>query len=115
MTAVPQRLVRTDTRLDLAIDIKYGPLSITLRANGPALFPFVDDIERRRPLKRTESFGKGGNALIPAISMHESLLAPKVPSRFCRDRIGPANIPVFSPVHEVTDNVGPDFGKWHLM
>ncbi|KAF8707911.1 hypothetical protein RHS03_03626, partial [Rhizoctonia solani] len=109
MTAVPQRLVRTDTRLDLAIDIKYGHLSITLRANGPALFPFVDDIERRRPLKRTESFGKGGNALIPAISMHESLLAPKVPSRSCRDRIGPANIPVFSPAHEVTDNVGPDF------
>ncbi|CAE7075840.1 unnamed protein product [Rhizoctonia solani] len=103
----PQSLGRTDTQLELALDLKYSPLPTPPPTHGPARV-------LGRPLKRTESYGKGNsqtNALVPTKSMQGSHL---LPMRSRRDTIKSANIPVFSPVHEVGDNVGLDFGKWHL-
>ncbi|KEP55023.1 hypothetical protein V565_010140 [Rhizoctonia solani 123E] len=98
-------LVRTDTRLELALDLKYSPVPAAPHTHGPAI---IDNLEQRRPLKRTESFGKGNpqsNALTPTVSMQGYTLA----ARSCRDTVKSANIPVFSSIHEVDDNVGLDF------
>ncbi|CUA73723.1 hypothetical protein RSOLAG22IIIB_01238 [Rhizoctonia solani] len=104
----PQSLARTDTRLELALDLKFSPLP-TAPPTGPAP---ANNLEQRKPLKRTESYGKGNsksNALVPTKSMQGSALESNLQARSRRDTIKPANIPVFNALHEVGDNVGLDF------
>lgn len=115
MRAVGQPLLRTDTRLDLALDLKHSPSPTTPRATSQALFPLAGNVDHRRALKRTESYGKGGpagNALMPTTSTQGSF-TPKLPTRADRDGIKPTSLPVFT--HEDDENVGPGFGKWHLV
>jgi hypothetical protein len=117
MHVVPQPLLRTDTRLDLALVLKHSPSPTTPRAIGQALLPVVGTIGQRRSLKRTESYGKGGSpgsALLPTASTQGSFLTHKLPTDPCKDAAKSPGIPVFSHIHEDDHNVGLDFGKWHF-
>lgn len=111
----PQPLMRTDTRLDLALDLKHNTTSPTTpRANGQPLFPLASNVGHKRPLKRTESIGKGGTVDMfnPTAPTQGSLLSNKLPT-YSQDTKS-TSIPVFTHPHEDDDNVGLDFGKWHF-
>lgn len=116
MRAVPQPLIRTDTRLDLALDLKHSPSPTTPRAHGQVwLNPPDENTDPKRTLKRTESLGKAralgrGNALAPTVSIwgEDYVKTHELPHR---DALKPVSLPVFSQ-HE-DDNVG-SIGKWHV-
>lgn len=120
MRAVPQPLIRTDTRLDLALDLKLTPSPTTPRANDLAWFnPRDENTEPKRSLKRIESLGKArpagrANALTSTVSIWgEDYVKTREPVCSHRDVLKPVSVPVFSQ-HEDDDNVGSDIGKWHV-
>ncbi|QRV91302.1 hypothetical protein RhiJN_19320 [Ceratobasidium sp. AG-Ba] len=60
MRATPAPLIRTDTRLDLALDLKHDadPSPVTPRAHWTAPLKSIENADPKRALKRTESLGK---------------------------------------------------------
>ncbi|KAG8747875.1 hypothetical protein FRC10_010494 [Ceratobasidium sp. 414] len=105
MRAIPAPLIRTDTRLDLALDLKHNaePSPITPRAQWQAPLRPTGHLDPKRTLKRTESYGKTG-PLGPTMS-----IGGVKPHRQTRDSVKVVNIPPFDHPHEDDDNVGLDF------
>ncbi|KAG9104493.1 hypothetical protein FRC06_001874 [Ceratobasidium sp. 370] len=104
MRAAPAPLIRTDTRLDLALDLKHKaePSPITPRAHWQAPLKPPGNLDPKRTLKRTESYGKarplGPTTSIGGVKSHQQT----------RDTIQVVNIPPFDHPHEDDDNVGLD-------
>ncbi|KAG9124792.1 hypothetical protein FRC07_010223 [Ceratobasidium sp. 392] len=99
MRAAPAPVIRTDTRLDLALDLKHNadPSPITPRADWQVPLKPTRNIDPKRTLKRTESVGKprplGPTTSIGGVKSHQQT----------RD-----NFKVVS-IHEDDDNVGLGF------
>ncbi|KAG8691199.1 hypothetical protein FRC09_011697 [Ceratobasidium sp. 395] len=105
MRATPAPLIRTNTRLELALDLKHNadPSPITPRADWQAPFKPTGNVDPKRTLKRTESLGKprplGPTTSIGGVKSHQQ----------ARDSFKLVSIPLFERPHEDDDNVGLDF------